>query len=261
MAALFSKAPQQEKQRTSLSFSFYEPSIPTDRLVPGIDNVRFDVSLSSKFLQTCRKLLLQLLVKHSGAGQLLNEPPAALKPADVKEFKRQLQNLLLNALSRANIEKNVQTSLLLEAAIFKHLAAEMQAQYGTVVVQAREKVKLFQGPNRWYDARGYQFQEVFGNFQKNRKIILYRVSAEVLLWVTEVREVLRKNIESFFGAEDAKPFKIFSTPLVFTDEGKNDYLYLDRYVMLGKFFARSGSVRVGPETGSRFFRMGRRTIS
>ncbi|MBI4479672.1 MAG: hypothetical protein HY651_06585 [Acidobacteria bacterium] len=235
MCALFSKSAT-DHPRESFSFQFYDPVVPTDQLVPGIDNIRFDVSLSSKFLQYCRGLICQLIVQHSAVAALLNNPPALPKGAERNEFKQQFQNLLINLLNRANIQKNPQRELLGQAAVLKALAGEIQVQYGLIVVQAREKLRLFDSPAHAHHARGYQLHEMFSNFQKNKKIILRLVGQELLDMMAEVRaSQVRRTRESFFGKEASLPHAIFSHPLIFAEEGKDDYLYMEQYVMLGNF--------------------------
>ncbi|MBI1954802.1 MAG: hypothetical protein HYS38_00240 [Acidobacteria bacterium] len=235
MCALFSKAVA-EKPQQPFSFHYYDPVIPTDRLVPGIDNIRFDVCLSSKFMEHCRNLIFQLMIKHSEAAKLLQNPPGPPKPADKKELQQRLQALLIHTLNNANVQKNPQLELLAQAAILKYLAGEMQAQYAAIVIQAREKLKLFESPDQQRHARGYELQEVFGNFQKNKKILLRRVSQELLGMIQDVRgDVVRKTRESFFGSESSEPHAVFANPLLFAEDGKDDFLYLERYLMLGNF--------------------------
>jgi len=235
MCALFSKTVS-ERPKEAVSFEFYEPAVQTDLLVPGIDNIRFDVSLSSKFLQYCRTLIFRLIVTHSEVSPLLNNPPGMPKSAERKVFKQRLQDLLVNALNHANSRKNPQLELLAQAAVMKCLVLEIQAQYALVVVQAREKLRLFDSPAHPQKARGYQLHEVFGNFQKNKRIIVRLVSQDLLEMMEEVRnDLVRKTRESFFGSEAPEPHAIFSHPLIFTEEGKEDYLHLQHYVMLGNF--------------------------
>jgi len=74
MSPLFVKAAP-EKSRKSIPLNFYDPQIITDWLVPGIDNIRYDVSLSSKFREFSRNLVFQLTVKHSAAWELLKSTP------------------------------------------------------------------------------------------------------------------------------------------------------------------------------------------
>jgi len=235
MCALFTKTGT-DRPRESLPFQFYEPQIRTDQLTPGIDNIRFDVALSSKFLQNCRGLIGQLLIQHSQVASLLSNPPAPPKGAERNEFKAQYQNLLINLLNRANKQKNQQLEVLGQAAILKALSAEILVQYGLIVVQAKEKLRLFESPTHARHARGYQLQEMLLNFQKNKKMILRLVSQELLDMMEEVRAgQVRRARESFFGNEATLPLEIFSQPLIFTEEGKDDYLYMEQYVMLGNF--------------------------
>ena len=235
MCALFSKQAT-ERPAEAFDFQFYDPVIHTDQLIPGIDNIRFDVVVSSKFLQYCRGLISQLIIQHSQVAALLSNPPAPPKGAERNEFKQQYQNLLINLLNRANKQKNAQWELLGQAAILKVLAGELQVQYGLIVVQAREKLRLFDSPSHAHHARGYQLHEIFSNFQKNKKIILRLVGQELLDMMEEVRAgQVRRARESFFGKEASVPQAIFSNPLIFTEEGKDDYLYMEQYVMLGNF--------------------------
>src|SRR5262249_26072480 len=132
MCALFSKAANpvaSDKPRESLPLLFRAPVIETDRLVPGIDNIRFDVKLSPKFVQFCRTFILQLIVKHSGGVELLHKSPGLPKQTDKKEFKELLQDLLITNLKRANLEKNPQLDTLAQTAILKFLVLEVQSQY------------------------------------------------------------------------------------------------------------------------------------
>ena len=235
MCALFAKAAS-DKPQSPFRFRLYQPVVQTDRLVPGIDNVRFDVVLSSKFMDRCRSLLFQLIVKHSAVSELLQQSPGPPKAADKREFKEQLQEILVNVLNRANAEKNPQLESLAHAAVFKYLAAELQGQYAAIVVQGREKLKVFDRPGHANQARGYHLKELLSTFQKNKKIILLRASRELLEMVQEVRNgVVRRTRESFFGSAASALHAIFQTPMLFTEDGKDDFLYLERYVMLGNF--------------------------
>ncbi|MCZ6750951.1 MAG: hypothetical protein O7E51_03890 [Acidobacteria bacterium] len=235
MSALFSKSASAKPQH-SFPFHSYAPNVKTNQLVPGIDNIRFDVCLSPRFLEFCRPLLLQLVLKHSGAAELMHKPPGQPKPSDKKEVKQSLQDLLVTVLKRANVEKNPQLEVLVQTAVFKYMVGELQAQHAAITVQAREKLKLFEGPGQEHRPRGYQLQEQFGNFQKNRKIILRRAGQELLGMVSEARGgVVRKTRESFFGSEASEPHAVFSNPLIFTEDGKDDYLNLEHYILLGNF--------------------------
>jgi hypothetical protein len=236
MCALFSKIAGDTPQ-DPLAFRFYSPSVSTDRLMSGIDNIRFDVSLSPKFTAFCRDYVLQLLVKHSDAAELLHNSPGAPKPAARKEFRELLQDLLIAVLNRANAEKKPQMEILAQAAIMKFLTLELQSQCSAVIAQGREKLQLWQRPGQEHNPRGHQIQVKLSEFQTNKKIIFRRMGRELGDLIVEVLgDAVRKTREAFFGAESSEPHAIFSNPLIFTTEdGKNDYVNLESYVTLGNF--------------------------
>src|SRR3954454_45815 len=89
-----------------LTLSTYVPHIALDGLVRGVDNVRHDVYLSSKFSEVARQQLFRLVAKSGNVEDIAAEetepvrPPSmfrkpgdsqkiqAYKPGDSGEFKR-----------------------------------------------------------------------------------------------------------------------------------------------------------------------------
>ena len=198
MSGFFSK-PALASPRAPLPLHFHEQTLDTSQLVPGIDNVRHDVALSPKFSDCCRNLIYQIILHYSEVGIILpNAKPGAA--AARKEFKQQLQALLLNGLEYANLVKNAQLELLLTAAVVKFLGAEMQSQFSVVVLQCREKLREFQNPRHPRPERGYQLQEKFSDFQKNKRIILRKVGDDLQEMIEEVRSgIVSRTRESYFG--------------------------------------------------------------
>src|SRR4051812_46968101 len=214
-----------EVPRYSQALRGYTPVVVLDELIAGIDNLRFDVSLSPKFVKFCPGFILQLLVKHSEAAQLLHNSPGPPKPADRKEFREQLQDLLITTLNRANAEKKPQLETLCQGAVVKLLLLELQSQFAAAAAQGREKLKLFQRPGQEHNPRSHHLQELLSRFQAGKKIVYRRIGREILELLGEVRgDVVRKTREAFFGADSTEQQAIFSNPLLFTEDGKNEYV-------------------------------------
>ena len=58
-----------------LALSSYVPSIELENLVAGIDNIRHDVFLSSRFTEIARLHIFKLIVKHGNVEELASEDP------------------------------------------------------------------------------------------------------------------------------------------------------------------------------------------
>ena len=232
---LFSRS-SPERVRAAVHLAESAPDLGFPSLVPGVDNFRHDVHLSPRFIGFARGYILKLFMKHSRAPHLVEQNPGSPKPQERNEFKRLLQEVLLSALSRAKAAGNPDIDLLGNVALFKYLGWEMQQQYSRIQLEGKNKLRLFEGPRHDRNMRAFQLKEIFSEFQADKKNALRRISNELLSLVNEVQAgVVRKTRESFFGDEAAPWFPYFSHPLVFTENGRDDYLHLTKYVMLGNF--------------------------
>src|SRR5258708_23390303 len=100
-----------------MQLSSYEPSIQLDGLVPGVDNVRTDVALSSRFCEIARQHIFRLVAKYGQIEPLIaddafpSRPPSRVmlpqaaknngKQSDASDFKRALLELHVGALNQA----------------------------------------------------------------------------------------------------------------------------------------------------------------
>lgn len=233
--ALFSR-PNPERIRAVLHVRGAAPGLRFQSLIPGVDNLRHDVQLSPTFVSFARVYILELFVKHSTAVQLLEHRVSPPTPQERNELKELVQEVLLAALSRAKAEANQEVDLLANVALFKYLGWEVQQQYAHVLFEGRNKLKMFEGPKHERNPRAIQLRETFSDFQANKKNSCRRVSGELLMLANEVQAgAVRKTRQSFFGAEAGEWFIYFSNPLAFTENGRDDYIHLAKYVMLGNF--------------------------
>src|SRR5690242_21313554 len=113
-------------QRGSLSaharqvqLSSYEPAIHLDGLLRGVDNIRHDVALSARFMETARQHIFRLIVKHGRIEALVEQSAGIARPAsriagpgignsitapkapEASDFKRALLDIHVSALNRA----------------------------------------------------------------------------------------------------------------------------------------------------------------
>jgi len=190
MAFSFLQRGSLSESARQLSLSSYVPSITLENLVPGIDNIRHDVFLSSKFSEVARTHILKLIVKHGNVEELVMEdplssrpilrPPArlagspqvmkpspAFKDADPAEFKRIVAELHIAALNRAKFEDNASLDLLFRLAVLKFLRSELMNQFNQAVERCRARVKQYESPRHAVHGSVLQSRERFARFQIN----------------------------------------------------------------------------------------------
>jgi hypothetical protein len=239
-----------------LNLLSYAPFIALENLVPGIDNVRHDVFLSPKFTELARQYIFKLIAKHGSVEALVDDatfkasapirpsgrilgapgPQSPVRTSDQGEFKRILTELHIASLNRAKSENNVTLDLLFRLAILKFQRFELTHQYSQVLDRSRAKVKTLEGPRQAHPARALELRDRFARFQINKKAVLRRAGQDLFAIAREVeKESLNKTRRSLFGDLAAAAYDLFLNRLAFTEDGRDDYLNAEHYVMLGNY--------------------------
>ncbi|HEV7552690.1 MAG TPA: hypothetical protein VGP65_13465 [Candidatus Angelobacter sp.] len=223
-----------------------EPSLVLEGLVTGIDNLRHDVYLSSKFAEAARQHIFQLVTKHGNVEDLVVEERTVgrqpvrrgqtPRPWDPAEFKRLLTELHIASLNRAKVENNVSLDLLFRLAILKFQRAELLHQYGQALERCRARVKSYEGLRQSANSRTVQMRERIAGFQINKKAVLRRAGQDLFVVLREAeKEILARTRRSLFGDAMAAKYELFLNRLVFTEDGRDDLLNAEHYVMLGNY--------------------------
>jgi hypothetical protein len=235
-----------------LSLTGYEPQLVLENLVTGIDNVRHDVFLSPRFSDAARLHIFRLIAKHGNVDELAAEPstgrpgeiPArnweqrarAPKTFDAADFRRLLTDLHVASLNRAKAENNICVDLLSRLASLKFQRAELLNQYSLVLEKCRARIKQFEGPTQSGMARTVELRERFVRFQINKKAILRRAGQDLFFVLRDAeKESLAKTRRSLFGETAAAAYDLFINRLLFTEDGQDNYLNAEHYVMLGNY--------------------------
>jgi hypothetical protein len=227
----------------------YAPSVSLDGLVPGVDNVRHDVFLSPKFTQLARQHLGRLIVQYGDVQELAaaedatasSRPPWDRRPVrkpnnggEPGDFKRTLAELYSVALSCAKAEGNLTLDLLAHVAVLKFLKSELLGQFNQVLDRVRARVN--EDMKGSLPVRTHALQERFARFQVGKKMVLRKVGEELFRTQRDIeKETLARMRRSLFGDENASVYEIFLNRLLFTEEGRDDYLNAEHYVMLGNY--------------------------
>ena len=228
----------------------YTPSLSLEGLSVGVDNLRHDVHLSPKFTETARAHLARLIARHGDVeGLLAAEAPAAvprtaflnklttvLKPGtknDPTDFKSVLTELHVAALNRAKADNNVTIDLLARLAVVKFLRMELNSQFAQVLERCRMMLKSYEGLRQ---LKALEYRERVASFQVRKKIIQRKTGQDLFLLLRDIeKETLARMRRSRFGEHDSEGHKLLINRLVLSEDGRDDYLCAEQYVMLGNW--------------------------
>jgi hypothetical protein len=226
------------------------PVVLLEGIPVGVDNLRHDVVLSPKFADLARAHIARLLTRHGDLDALRSEVQAnqntswmrsqaqGTRPKhDAGEWKAALTELLVASLNRAKKESRLSVDLLARLAVTKFLRSEMNAQFAQVLERCRVQAKNYDNARQ---QSGLQYRERIAGFQVRKKIILRKTGQELFETVREVeKSTLGRTRRSLFGAETSTgtwfSYPLFMNRLLFSEDGRDDYLCAEHYVMLGNW--------------------------
>lgn len=243
-----------EQQVRQITLTSYVPALTLEGLTAGVDNVRHDVYLSSKFCDQARVHISRLITKYGNVEDLAVEtsntlvpafPPPSVSPvaktpvmraAEAGEFKHLLGDLQTASLQRAKAAGNISIDLLARLAVIKYLRTELNSQFAHVLERCRARLKQYENPRHVNAGFGIALRDRFLNLQFRKKIVLRLAGQDLFLTMRAVeKETLAYMRRSLFGGADLAGYDLFTNRLVFTDEGRDDYINAEHYVMLGNF--------------------------
>ncbi|MFZ0760081.1 MAG: hypothetical protein WAM69_09045, partial [Candidatus Sulfotelmatobacter sp.] len=176
------------------------------------------------------------------------------------DWKLLLTELHLSALNRAKKEEKISIDLLARLAVTKFLRAEMNQQFALVLERCRVLLKTYEDMRQ---GKAVEYRDRVAAFQVRKKIILRKTGQDLFETVREIeKETLARTRRSFFGEAkigeakagetktgetktgQAKPgdpsaglgsYGLFVNRLAFSEDGRDDYLCAEHYVMLGNW--------------------------
>src|SRR5215831_18806533 len=274
MAFSFLQRGNPSEHARQLSLTSYAPVLVLENLVTGIDNVRHDVFLSPKFCDAGRQQIFKLIAKHGNVEELVapdtplvlthedghslmrRQQHPAHKPAEPVDFKRTLAELHMAALNRAKAENNVCLDLLFYLASLKFQRTELLNQYNMVLERCRARVKQYEGPRQSGTARTLEVRDRFMRFQITKKAVLRRTGQDLFTILRDVeREALAKTRRSLFGEDAAAAYDLFLNRLLFTEDGQDNYLNAEHYVMLGNYDRDRDRFQTMQEVSAQYLKM------
>src|SRR5712671_2370210 len=158
------------------------------------------------------------------------------KPLDPADFKKNLAELHVVSLNRAKAENNISIDLLLRLALVKFIRSEIVAQFTQLLEKCKTKLKDYEGPRSLNVGKGVEMRDRFARFQISKKTVMRKAGQDIFTTAREVeKESVSKLRRSLFGETNSSTYDLFLNRLVYTDDGRDDHVNAEHYVILGNY--------------------------
>ncbi len=235
----------------ALTLAIYNPEFKLEGLTPGVDNIRHDVWLSPKFRKVTSRHIFKLVARYGNVADVVEDPGAtsstwrppsiitpknAPKPEAPLDFKTALGDVMVGALNRAKADANINIDLLARLAVLKFLRSELISKYGEALDKCRARLATFEGPRNTNTQKAMDIRERIAKLQVDKKHVLRKAGQDLYETLREVeKETLARTRRSFFADTSTAMYELLMNRLLFTEDGRDDYLNAEHYVMLGNY--------------------------
>ena len=213
----------------------YRVTLPLESLSIGVDNIHHDVFLSPKFVQVARDYLFDLIRQNTSGTYLSGIEFRNTKPVDSTAFRKLLTQMLQSSLTRAKHQKNIEIDLLFRVALLKFLTAELLNQFGNVILEGKEYIRK-RGEYFERSQQAHVIKAKLSEMQSARRDVLRLIGQLVAQILSDIEDnIIAKTRRALFGDDFAPYYEILKNRLVFLDGGKDDFFFLEHYVLLGNY--------------------------
>ena len=228
---------------------YYGITLSFTDLQLGVDNLRYDVFLSPRITTDLKFHLARYICRFGEVESLFEREvaPSATQSKFIRaaegvakpnksapvDLKALLVSIHLAILNRAKTAGNPSIDVLGRLAVLKFIRTELHAQFARILEQCRMKARSLEGVRQ---EKLMRTQELVSSFQVRKKIILRRAGQEMFRLLREIeKETLSRTRRSLLGELPSDIYRLFLNPLIFSEDGSDDYLCAEHYYMFGNF--------------------------
>lgn len=210
------------------------PRLDLDRLTPGVDNNRFDVSISPFFMRGARMFVMHVLSETA----MPSDVDAEKRSAGVHEkdqFKDSYRALMQVAIHQAKQRREIQVDHLCRAAVAGILIREIRSCFDQYVSDMRRSIserEMTRGTYRDDGDDPAALKAALSDLLMRKNEIIRKVGRKVFSRVREIEETALDGMRSAnFGASVLLPPDLFLNPLLHT-ERVDDFFMMETYDIL-----------------------------
>lgn len=218
-----------------LPLKSYSINLSLNRLNPGVNNIRLDVHLSPEFCKITSKVILQLIVRRFKSSHTpgLDKKFDWFKERD--EFKRLCHDVLIDAINKAKLAREVQIDYLAQIAVIELFVREIRKQYEATVQNFKNVIHKHEIVRN--QAMTIELKEELSKIMQDKRSVFREVGIDVFKCLFKVQtEGLNELREVNFGSEAILPDEFFSNSFLQVDNPYDDVFMIEEYMLLGHRF-------------------------
>jgi hypothetical protein len=215
----------------------YCAEIRLTNLTVGLDNIHYDVFLSSRFVEFTRKYLLDLIRQAVNVTLLYgkDKDPKQSGSPEHSAFRKLLTEILQESLTRAKFQQSIETDVLHRLALLKFINQETANQFSSILVECKDWIRA-RGELFEHSEQAHVMRSKIAELQADRKNVIREVGETICRIWREVEEgTLLKTRRALFGDEFTEMYALLQNRFLFVEGGNDDHLFLDHYVLLANF--------------------------
>ncbi len=221
-----------------LFFEPYQVDFSLSRLVPGVDNVRYDVRLSPELIKSAGKMIQCLIAEQTQSLRIV-DPDLKLSLYELQnEFQEHYCQVLLGAVNQAKMQKEVQIDFLAQTAVVKLILTEIRSRYELLIESFIKEIrKLELSPSKDL-GNIIRLKEQLSKIRSGKASIIRNAGIEIFQQLSRIqKERIQEIREINFGPDISACADIFSNPLLHVEDSHDDFFMMEEYrILLGRRF-------------------------
>jgi hypothetical protein len=213
----------------------YCAEIKLNDVALGVDNIHYDVFLSPRFVEFTRKYLLDLVRQTVNISLVYGKDRKQGGSPEHSAFRKMLGEILQASLTDAKFKQSIETDLLHQLAILKHLTSEISVEFSSLIVECKDWIRA-RGEAFEHSQQAHVMRAKIAEIQADKKNV-YRMVGETLcrIWREVEESTLSKSRRALFGEDFRETYELLQNRFLFVENGNDDHLFLEHYVLLGNF--------------------------
>lgn len=209
----------------------YSIELPFFRLKLGVDNVRYDVHISSEFRKVTERFIFELVIKYSEASQPFIINPEINWFRETAEFQRLCTDILTDGVNQAKAETEIQIDFLAQTALVKMFTEEIQNQYEEAIQHCKNVIRKQEFSHQMESTM--MLREELASIIQRKNQIIRKVGAELFEYFIEVQNDVNRLRTSNFGNAARLPEELFSNPILQMATQSDGFFMIENYVLMG----------------------------